>query len=204
MLRALDSLPSTTLRQLHQQAYRYFSRFNILRIEWAFRVVIYLEIGKPAPGDLERTGQVKDAEDFLREKYPPPTLSFSQQSFSEERYRGCGGFSRAIIWQLKGTSKMANGYVVQQVQNIFRINRCDGAVLNYSRQTYWEAWNVVEGVISASLFTMRGEICLQWILSRIRRELGRRRAGQNSWTVIKNRISGGLRPSRKPEVWRVP
>ena len=156
MLLALDSLPEAILRALHQQAHRYFGRYGVLRIEWAFRVVVAQEISRPVPGDLEQTGQVKDAEEFLRAKVASVKLSFTQKGFSESGFRGCGGFSRAIIWKLEGAGKLNNGHIVQKVQNIFRVNRCDGSALNISTQTYWEAWQVIEGKITGSSFTVSG------------------------------------------------
>jgi hypothetical protein len=158
MLRALDSLPPDILRGLHQNAYRYFGKVGVLRIEWAYVVVVEHRISLPAPGDLAQTNQVRDAEDFLREKQPPAaTLSFRDAQFSSSQYSGPGGFARAIVWQLNGAHKGTNGHIVQKVSNIFNVYRSDGSAANVSKQTYWEAWMVREGaVVSGSIGDVKG------------------------------------------------
>jgi len=65
MLRALADLPSGTRQKLWDARGEYPPQFFLARIEYAMEVVITGRLPASAPGDLEATGQVQDARNFL-------------------------------------------------------------------------------------------------------------------------------------------
>lgn len=68
MLRSMDGLDSATLNTLWSNRYTYANRINLPRIEYAKNVVLNLVL-LYSVGDLYETGQVKDAADFIAEKF---------------------------------------------------------------------------------------------------------------------------------------
>jgi hypothetical protein len=71
----------------------------------------------PAPGDLEATGLVQDARDFLAERARSVTLCDEKRPYAPDRCKGPGAFVRVIVWRLHGAGPEADGYAVQKVKN---------------------------------------------------------------------------------------
>ncbi|MDD5036645.1 MAG: hypothetical protein PHE55_18045 [Methylococcaceae bacterium] len=65
MLRALAALHAETRKKLWDARIAYQGRFYMARIEYAMTVVNTGRLPASAPGDLEATGQVQDARNFL-------------------------------------------------------------------------------------------------------------------------------------------
>lgn len=65
MLRALAALPSETRQKLWDAREAYPNQFFMARIEYAMAVVNTGRLPASAPGDLDATGQVEDARNFL-------------------------------------------------------------------------------------------------------------------------------------------
>jgi hypothetical protein len=78
MLRSLNSLSRLRLEMLRLQAFRFASRYNVDRIDYAIHVVESRELPNPPPGDLDETGQVQTAREFLNEtRVPAPAPPYS-------------------------------------------------------------------------------------------------------------------------------
>ena len=71
MLRALDALGATSLAALWSQRGRFTSLVNAPRMEYAKSVTDTRVLPPAAPGDLQVTGQVGDAAEFIAEKLAP-------------------------------------------------------------------------------------------------------------------------------------
>lgn len=68
MLRALDELPTSEQTRLMGQRRTFSGLVNMPRIEYAAAVVQNGQLPRVAPGDLQATGQVQTAEQFLIER----------------------------------------------------------------------------------------------------------------------------------------
>src|SRR6202011_3981563 len=65
MLRGLNSLTPALQEMVSNQSGVYIGRYGIDRIRYALEVVRSRHIPAQTPGDLEQTGQVQDARNFL-------------------------------------------------------------------------------------------------------------------------------------------
>ena len=146
MLRSLAALTPAARDNLHRQAFRYFSKYGVLRIEFAFRVVVDGKVPLPAPGDLEATGQVQDARNFLAERNQAVTLGYEKRPYAPDQYKGPGAFVRVVVWRLHNAGPAANGYIVQKVKNTYNFGPCGGEATSRV-EVYWEAWKVSGGKI---------------------------------------------------------
>jgi hypothetical protein len=72
MLRALGDLDTDTLDALWSQRNTFAGMINLPRIKYARDVVVNKVLAISAPGDLDATGQVVDAANFIAEKYILP------------------------------------------------------------------------------------------------------------------------------------
>ena len=77
MLRALDGLDAGSLARLWAQRAAFLWMVDMPRIEYARSVVELRTLPAVAPGDLQDTGQVGDAADFLAEKFSPVALAIN-------------------------------------------------------------------------------------------------------------------------------
>jgi hypothetical protein len=67
---------------------------------------------------------------------------------------GCGGFDFGSIFSVANATATTNGFVVQKVNFNLQRQTCTGATSNFVK-TYWEAWEVRNGVVLIGTSTSR-------------------------------------------------
>jgi|GEM_PF-1639050 len=111
MLRGLDSLPRNLLDDMRAQLGIFASGFGggVDRINYAIDVVKNRRLPATAPGDLNATGQVQDARNFL-------AAARGVHEGSKKKLQV------ALFWTMNARSEAVSSPLIQRAQDLFRGN----------------------------------------------------------------------------------
>lgn len=143
MLRAIDGLAPQTLEALWANRTPFLSMVNMPRIDYARKVVVTRTLPPPV-GDLQRTGQVKDAANFIAER---PRRSRTKR----RKPKGCNfggqvacppptGLTEAELTALRITTRFENNKEFG-----CRVSEVDGISMGMIQ------WNLAAGTLQAML-----------------------------------------------------
>jgi hypothetical protein len=123
MLRALDQLSSTLLDELLRNTTSFWSAYNIERISFAATVVRTNAIPTDVRGDLEKTGQVQDARNFIAARKKGKIETSSPATRSGQFFQTADQAAVAAIDEILPTSVANNweyaGYIAQTTEGGF-------------------------------------------------------------------------------------
>jgi hypothetical protein len=109
MLRGLDSLPRNVLDDMRAQLVFYAGMYGVDRINYAMDVVKDRRLPQVAPGDLDSTGQVQDAKNFL-------ASAGSAHAGSQKRLKV------ALFWTRNAQVESISPGLVQKAQGVLHGN----------------------------------------------------------------------------------
>ncbi len=105
--------------------------------------------GQMAAALPEVTGENADAIDNLAgQGQAARTVTIAPRSL------GCGGYDMGAIFSVTGTAPIS-GYVVQKIHFDQKRGQCSGPDSEVFQKTYWEAWQVRDGVVYIGTSTAR-------------------------------------------------